>query len=437
MTPSANDTYPALRLLAVDTATARATVAVSVGEAVVAEAAAEVTTHSEGLIDLIAGALELAGITLADLDALVCGRGPGSFTGLRIGLATVKGLCFAAGKPLCCAPTMVGVAGAAAARHGARAQIAVVLDARRDEFFCGLFRGREPAGEEVVLRRDQLGGWLDGREARGEAVVVAGDGALRYREEPALSGLTLADEGCHQVQARHLAAFARQRIAAGEGFDDLALAVPTYLRPPDIRRPATPPPPTPAGLEPTPAAAPGPPTAAAGDALDDAERAALIERKRQTGLRLDREGRWWHLGQRVEHRRLARALHRWLDRLDDGRFILRLGEDRYAYVEVDDAPYTVRTLQPLAGTDDHAPVVLLLSDETEEPLDPESLVVDPESEALYCRVKQGRFEARLSRAAHFMLAQLIEEDRANEDSFVFVRGAVRAPIGTRPPRRGD
>ncbi len=138
----------------------------------------------------------------------------------------------------------------------------------------------------------------------------------------------------------------------------------------------------------------------------EAERLALIERLRETGLRLDREGRWWHEGRPVEHAGLSRALHRWLGRLEDGRYVLRLDADRYAYVEVEDAPYLVRTLE-LERTPVGVRVHVLLSDESEEELDYPSLTVG-EGHALYCRVKGG-LPARFSRAAYQLLGELVEE----------------------------
>lgn len=146
----------------------------------------------------------------------------------------------------------------------------------------------------------------------------------------------------------------------------------------------------------------------------------LLERLRHSGLRLDREGRWWHEGQLVEHARLAQALHRWLDRLEDGRHVVRLDERQYAYVEVEDAPYVVRSLS-LADDGD---VRLLLSDDSEEALDPASLRVRA-GNVLYCAVKGGRFEARLSRPAYYTLAGQVEEDG---EGFVLALGGRRWPI---------
>ena len=132
-----------------------------------------------------------------------------------------------------------------------------------------------------------------------------------------------------------------------------------------------------------------------------------LERFRQLGLRLDREGRWWHEGQIVEHRGLARALTRWIDRLPDGRFIVRLDAERFAYVDVEDAPFIVATVL-LDREADGVHVSLQLSDGSSEELAYETLSVGPDN-ALYCEVKAGRFSARFSRAAYYLLGELIEE----------------------------
>jgi hypothetical protein len=152
----------------------------------------------------------------------------------------------------------------------------------------------------------------------------------------------------------------------------------------------------------------------------------LLERLRHSGLRLDREGRWWHEGQRVTHAGLARALHRWLDRLEDGRFVVRLDARRLAYVEVEDAPYAVRRIR-VDGRGGRRRVWLLLSDGSEEELDYGSLAVSTADNALYCRVKGGLL-ARFSRPAYYRLAELIEPAGGG---FVLRAAAARWPIGKR------
>src|SRR5262249_45180077 len=109
---------------------------------------------------------------------------------------------------------------------------------------------------------------------------------------------------------------------------------------------------------------------------------------RESTIRLDGEGKFWHDGQRVDHPSLEKALHGWIaPHPDDGRFILTNGYD-WTYFQVDDAPYTVRSLRVSPEG-----VTLALSDDTEEPLAPETIRVG-RADALYAKVKEGRFEAR-------------------------------------------
>ncbi|HEY4185242.1 MAG TPA: hypothetical protein VGP07_09245 [Polyangia bacterium] len=130
---------------------------------------------------------------------------------------------------------------------------------------------------------------------------------------------------------------------------------------------------------------------------------ALIERLRQSGIRIDREGEFQHEGAPVRHEGLRQALFRWLDRLPDGRYILRLDAQRFAYVDVDDTPLVVR-----GARIDGARVLLTLSDGAEEPLAPETLTIDAAG-VMRCLVRGGRLEARLATAAAAVLAELIED----------------------------
>ena len=147
-----------------------------------------------------------------------------------------------------------------------------------------------------------------------------------------------------------------------------------------------------------------------------------LETLRQIGLRLDSDANWWHQGGPVTHKRLSAALHRWLDQLPDGRFIVRLDDTRYAYVEVDDAPYVVRRARASTAKE----IRLTLSDGSEESLDPSSLFVG-DSDALYCRVKAGRFVARLSRSAQHVIGEYVE---VQGRGFALRLGDQRFPIAT-------
>lgn len=142
----------------------------------------------------------------------------------------------------------------------------------------------------------------------------------------------------------------------------------------------------------------------AGEASDD--EAAWLEKIRQSGIRVDREGRFIHEGAEFAHAGLTRALYRWLDRLPppDGRYVLRLDDRRFAYLDVDDTPLVARA----ARVDAAGRVLLALSDGSEEPLAPETLTIDAEG-VLYAWVRGGKLEARLATSAAAALADLLSD----------------------------
>jgi uncharacterized protein len=132
----------------------------------------------------------------------------------------------------------------------------------------------------------------------------------------------------------------------------------------------------------------------------------VIEKLREVGMRLDREGRIWHEGAEITHPRLRRAILSWLDvRDEDGRPIVRLDDRRYAYIEVDDAH-----LLALSARWEGDRALLVLNDGSEEELDYGSLSVACDH-ALYCKVRRGRLDARVTTRAYHVLAERIEEAR--------------------------
>jgi hypothetical protein len=138
-------------------------------------------------------------------------------------------------------------------------------------------------------------------------------------------------------------------------------------------------------------------------------------RSRESTLRLDREGRFWHDGELVEHPRLVDALHSWIRRHpDDHRYILTNGYD-WTYFTVDDAPFQVRSVLHDQGT-----FRLRLSSGHEvEPLD----LSVAEDGSLYARVEVGGqpYEARFSRHAQAQLDPALEE----RDGVLGVRAGAR------------
>jgi len=122
--------------------------------------------------------------------------------------------------------------------------------------------------------------------------------------------------------------------------------------------------------------------------------------REDSGLVLDRQGVWYHDGERITHPRIVEAFNAGLVPTDDGRFQLHIGND-WAYVTVEGPAYAVTGVDPGPRT-----LGLRLSDRTTEALDPATVVLDAEG-VLSAGVKGGRARARFSRDAQFALAQLL------------------------------
>jgi tRNA threonylcarbamoyladenosine biosynthesis protein TsaB len=227
---------PSGPLLAIETSTATARVALCAPDgAVLAAVEKTAARHSSNLLGLVDEALAATGLTLAGLSAIACGAGPGSFTGLRVGMAVAKGLALPTGLPLVLASSLEALAHDLAAAPGVL--VVPCLDAGKEQVYARLYRGGAltPESEEWVLAPEDL---LQ-RLAGGGTVLAGGNGVDRY--------LALFQErlGDHAVRpsvpgpsAAAVARLALARLARGEA-DDLAGAVPSYGRPPDITRPRT------------------------------------------------------------------------------------------------------------------------------------------------------------------------------------------------------
>lgn len=216
-------------LLTVDTATPCGSVAVTRGETLLGEVLLNVrSTHTDRLLVTVRQLLGDVGLSVADLDALGVVLGPGSFTGLRVGVATVKGLALASGLP---------VVGVSSLRTLAmqfpfpRHPLCVLLDARKGEVYVGRYAWEGglpvPLAPEAVVPPEALLATLEGE------TLFAGDGALSYRT---LIVRQLGDRAhfvpwpLHLPRASAAAALALAAFRQGETVP-LELLVPTYIRP--------------------------------------------------------------------------------------------------------------------------------------------------------------------------------------------------------------
>lgn len=186
--------------------------------------------HTTRLLGEVEAAAEAAG-GWDEVGALAVGVGPGSFTGLRVGIASARGIAASLGMPLRGVCTLDALARALDEAGEARDRSRLALiDARRGEVFAALYT---PSGERLwdpwVGTPRELAERLS---AHSESPLAAGPGALRFRDELAGSGVRIADGGedLHRVAARHVCG-----LAAAGGADRGPLA-PIYLRPPDAER---------------------------------------------------------------------------------------------------------------------------------------------------------------------------------------------------------
>lgn len=221
-------------ILAVETSTLTASVALVHEGRIVLARESGVNTHSETLLTLVDECLVAGNLKLSDLDTIAVGAGPGSFTGLRIGMATVKGLCFAAGVSLTPVSSLAALAWDALPHCEDNSVIAAVLDARRKEIFVGFFArsGDElvSIGEEQVLApaalKERLATELSDEQR--SRLVVCGDGASKYSEVLGSLGLFLRE--APQTPMASAVAFLAQDT---KPVDVLAAAKPTYVRLPE------------------------------------------------------------------------------------------------------------------------------------------------------------------------------------------------------------
>ncbi|HHQ4601412.1 TPA: tRNA (adenosine(37)-N6)-threonylcarbamoyltransferase complex dimerization subunit type 1 TsaB [Aeromonas veronii] len=218
-----------LKILAVDTATEACSAALLVGDKLFSRWEEAPRDHTRKILPMVQAVLEDAGISLSDLDVIAFGRGPGSFTGVRIGISVAQGLAFGAGVPLIGISTLAAMAQGAYRLDGAQ-QVLTAIDARMNEVYFGryeLIDGRmQLVGDEVVSEPAAL---VDVRGKLAGPVTCVGTGFETYGET--LSGLAdeLAESQVRFPAAEDMLPLARAAWLAGEAVP-VEQATPVYLR---------------------------------------------------------------------------------------------------------------------------------------------------------------------------------------------------------------
>lgn len=215
-------------ILALDSSTDVVTAAVAraeerAGREVLAEISAPSRGASETLLPAAHGALDLAGKELDEVELILVGVGPGTFTGIRIALATARSLALATGAALSKNPTLAALA-APALLAAEEPNVLAVLDAKRRQVFAQRFTGEGARGGILGITPEELAARLPA----GDASFVVGDGAARYREMLSSLGYLPPDASpLHRVTAvGHMLSADLSPVPARE-------VVPLYVREPD------------------------------------------------------------------------------------------------------------------------------------------------------------------------------------------------------------
>jgi len=220
-----------MKILAIDTATEACSAALAVGDTLLARYEEPGRGHAERILPMVDEILAEAGVPLTALDAIAFGRGPGAFTGVRIGAAVAQGLAVGAGLPVVPVSNLAALAERAIAERAADA-VLVCIDARMSEVYWCCYRatapqGLEALGEErvsapaavILSRRDDSARWLG-----------AGTGFGAYPEIASRLGIEASRVAAQLLpRAQEIARIAQREVAAGRTVDP-ADAIPVYLR---------------------------------------------------------------------------------------------------------------------------------------------------------------------------------------------------------------
>ena len=222
-----------MHILAIDTATESCGVALwTNGRLAVELAVHHGQAHARYLMEAVQAGLQLGGITLAQVDVLAVTRGPGSFTGLRIGISTVKGMALAASKPVVGVSTLRTLAFQA---DWGGDLICPVIDARRREVYWSLYRRNGSAIE--MIEPEQVAPITSVLARINRPCAFIGSGACAYRDELKANRYAClpAAEERHLLRAGVVAQLAAECFRNG-CTDDLESFGPVYLRPSDAEK---------------------------------------------------------------------------------------------------------------------------------------------------------------------------------------------------------
>ncbi|GHA48585.1 tRNA (adenosine(37)-N6)-threonylcarbamoyltransferase complex dimerization subunit type 1 TsaB [Photobacterium aphoticum] len=217
-------------ILAVDTATENCSVALLMGDEVISRCEYAPREHTTKILPMVDEVLAEGGIRLSQLDALAYGRGPGSFTGVRIGIGIAQGLAFGADLPMVGVSTLAAMAQGSYRLHQAE-QVMAAIDARMDEVYWGQYVRQADGdwlvqGSEIVVKPAELVTQLSAETGRW---FTAGTGWESYAEVLAQLPVELVQGTVLYPDSMDMVHLAKYAFARGEAVS-AEVASPVYVR---------------------------------------------------------------------------------------------------------------------------------------------------------------------------------------------------------------
>lgn len=217
-------------VLSIDSATDAATAAVVSDDQILGEMNfANKKQHSVLIMPMIDGLLKSLDLTINDIDGFVISKGPGSFTGLRIGMATIKGLSLGSSKPYVSISSLDSLA---YNLYGTNGIICPIMDALRENVYCGLYKFEN--GEMIKLMdydRLSLEELVSKLKEFNEPVYFVGDGTKKYGDllKNSLKNCFFAPNNLNYTRASSLGELGIKLLSQGIS-DDINVSNPLYLR---------------------------------------------------------------------------------------------------------------------------------------------------------------------------------------------------------------
>ena len=222
-----------MKILSVDSSSVSASVSITKNGITLAESFINNgLTHSQTLMPMVEKTLKDSGVSIKDIDLFAITNGPGSFTGVRIGIASVKGMADALNKKCMAISTLEAIA---EPLKNEDSIACAVMDARCNQVYTAIFENGKRLCEDKAVLIDELGVELKNYNKK---VVFIGDGSVLCYEKlkDIVTDISVADENIRYIHASSIGRLAEDKIENGEEPIDSAKLVPYYLRLPQAER---------------------------------------------------------------------------------------------------------------------------------------------------------------------------------------------------------